>query len=192
MVAMEDHPHNPDIHNHQVQRSMFRRFRDGTRDPNRATFVTLLALITESVACTVDAMVPSRCWPRLRSPSSERLMHRAIVRLVFAEVFLCHTGLRHSMICSGKAPRLRLWWSRNCAEFNGWTSANPRASRGVPQTMCCGNFVAVRARFPTIANFPLGFLQSALILDSRTLGKEHLHAALRCLHRKACCVCAVS
>ena len=89
---------------------MFRRFRDGTRDPNRATLVTLLALITESVACMVDAMVPSRCWPRLRSPSSERLMHRAIVRLVFAEVFLCHTGIlfddlqwhgRHGSDCCG-------------------------------------------------------------------------------------------
>ena len=50
MVAMEDHLRNPDIHYHQVEGSMFRRCRDGTRDPNRATLVTLLAMIIESVA----------------------------------------------------------------------------------------------------------------------------------------------
>ena len=109
MVAIEDHLHNPDIHNHQVEGLDVETLQGRNTGPESSDFGHT-SRRDHQVCGMVDAMVPSRCWPRLRSPSSERRMHRPIVRLVFTEVFLCRTGFlfddlqwhgRHGSDCCG-------------------------------------------------------------------------------------------
>ena len=174
---------------------MFRRCRDGTREPNRALLVTLLATILEPVAWLTRWYLRDASRACSRRPQKDGCT--PIVRLVFAEIFLCHTGIlfddlqrhgRHGSDCGGVGT---------VSGSNGWTSANPRVSRGGPQTMCCGNFVAVRVRVPSIANVHLGFLQFALILDSRTLGKGTPACSSSVPHHRNCMLlflsaCAVS
>ena len=90
---------------------------------------------------------------------------------LFSLKFSCVTLVYYSTICSGMAATAQTVVESELCLVHWVGVCQHRVSRDGPQTMCCGNFVAVHARFPTIANVPLGFLQSALILDRRTLGK---------------------
>ena len=88
---------------------MFRRFRDGTGDPNRATLVTLLALITESVAWLTRWYLRDAGRACSRRPQKDGCT-APLCDLFSLKFFLCHTGVlfddlqwhgRHGSDCCG-------------------------------------------------------------------------------------------
>ena len=105
--------------------------------------VTLLAIIIELLAWLAR-------W-NLHHRLQKDGFTEFIVRLVFSRVFHLSSRAipRFSVACHHGLD--------SCADFDGWASANPVLHEGFWKGCAVCNFVALRARVPSIADVLLGF-----------------------------------